>query len=261
MAWKDYYSAILSSAALTISATSAYYSLFRVNLDAKLLVAGDDYPSYGENAGSIINVYWDVSLTFINNGNRPYSVRSLELETFSVKTLDQHLQDCKPLTSGGGLILAGFVIRPDATSFAPSVVDPGKIVILHPSYVDDPGKNPQPFALSMVARGASPRPGIKTKAAEPDPVSLIKAQLPGGVVNLVSCLRIELVDHEGHLHLVSKPVAWTRRTTVGLMEGDGETGQSDFIDNPIDLSRALSKSESSRVTTSLSANTRKNPNA
>ncbi len=248
MTWKDSYSAILSSLALIISGTSAYYSLFRVNLDAKLLIGGDQYPAYGENAGSITNIYWDVSLTFINNGNRPYSVQKIALDSFSVRTLDDKLADCRPLSEGNNIIFGGLITEADPNSFAPSVVDPGKIVILHPKFVDDPAKEESAVSLRLLPAGAVPPRIAPAKPPASEPISLIKADLPDGVVNLISCVRIDLVDHEGNTHMITRPVTFQRRVTAGADEGEAEAGPSLFIEKPVDLSGLLAQRQPARAT-------------
>jgi hypothetical protein len=183
-----------------------------------------------------------VSLTFINNGNRPYAVQNIELDSFSVRALDSKLSDCKSLSGGGDVTLAGIITEPDPKSFAPSVIDPGKIVILHPSYVNDPAKDKQALAFRVSTGRETSRPS-SSKPSLPDAVSLIGTDLPDGVVNLVSCLRVHLVDHQGYLHTISKPVAFTQRVTSGADEGEGIANRSAFFEKPINLSGLLAEGD------------------
>jgi hypothetical protein len=83
----------ISLVALTVSVTSAYYTLFRVNLD--LSVATTDTMLWTSSAkGGITHFEQEAELSFINNGNRPVAILDISYWLYEIDEKDRLRNNC-----------------------------------------------------------------------------------------------------------------------------------------------------------------------
>jgi hypothetical protein len=234
MTWKDFYPAVVSTLALVVSGTAAYYSLFRVNVEAKAILSDRNNLDHSVSNGGVRWLDWVDELTLINNGNRPFAVTGIRLSIYSTKGLNENISDCRPFDKGGGVILAGTSLYPVEKSFRPTVVEGGKIVIL-----------PMKFSYQETPRRAGlsvERTGNGAGSSGPPVPPLLEAGLPSGLMRLTFCLEVALIDHKGAIQSIKKPVYFSERYAWGPEEGAGRGNHGRYAGKePIDLSAVLSQ--------------------
>ncbi len=192
MPWKERISLAVSLLALAVSLTTAYINLFYVKIDSYLILQ-NDLPELSPERGGIYGAYYAPTLTFINNGNRPFVVLGASLWLHPVTSFNVKRKDC----AFQGMNSPELGIHTE-NAFTPVVLDPGKIVVI---------------PLKFVASGAHWWRGIFPVGV--DPHLLLTGHNADGSIKVVSCLALRFTSVRGKVESIERPISFTKAKSRG----------------------------------------------
>lgn len=210
MAFKDYAGLIVSVAALTISAATAYYTTFSERLDVSAGLT-DDFIGLGYGAGTLTGVTFESRLVLVNSGNRAVAITALRLRLHQV---DRGLKDFKSCEREDIKPLHSVGMAPDG-GLEPFVVKAMDVVIV-----------PVRFQAKLAQPRQGPAIAVKGQANrfQPEPGD------PDGNIRIFACLEADFAAPGEKLRQASWPLARSEGQSLGPDEGGAQGGPGAFAD-------------------------------